>query len=204
MNLNGIILRSNPFRDADLILHVLTPTYGKLSVVARSARSSKKRFGTQLEPFDQGIFTVREGKGALRLLGSFSSKNSYRALRNNLDKLSLASLMCEATDKLLIEDMTEDAESIFSALCEHLSELQHCQGIKQSMRISYIYLSYILNVCGYLDVNNTPAPSANNLKSLLFKIEESAHSELKTRSAIEMILVSLKNKIAVRRFATGS
>ena len=46
----AIILRTYPFREADLLVTLFTRAEGKVRGVARSAKRSKKRFGGALEP----------------------------------------------------------------------------------------------------------------------------------------------------------
>lgn len=46
----GIVLRSYPLREADLLVTFFTRTEGKLKGVARAALKSRKRFGGALEP----------------------------------------------------------------------------------------------------------------------------------------------------------
>ncbi len=50
---SGLLLSSRVLGEADLILQFFTRDYGRISVVARSARNSRKRFGGALEPFHQ-------------------------------------------------------------------------------------------------------------------------------------------------------
>jgi len=46
----GIVLRTIPFGDADLIVFFLTPDYGILKTFAKSPLKTKSRFGSSLEP----------------------------------------------------------------------------------------------------------------------------------------------------------
>lgn len=47
----AIVLRLVPYRESDRILHIFTETLGKVSAIARGARSSGKRFAGGLQPF---------------------------------------------------------------------------------------------------------------------------------------------------------
>ncbi|MGB9715047.1 MAG: DNA repair protein RecO [Thermodesulfovibrionales bacterium] len=46
----GIVLKTNPFGEADLIVSFLTPDYGLLKTFAKSPRKTGSRFGSSLEP----------------------------------------------------------------------------------------------------------------------------------------------------------
>ncbi|MCA9633967.1 MAG: DNA repair protein RecO, partial [Myxococcales bacterium] len=50
---SGLLLSSRVLGEADLILQFFTRDYGRISVIARAARKSRKRFGGALEPFHQ-------------------------------------------------------------------------------------------------------------------------------------------------------
>jgi DNA repair protein RecO (recombination protein O) len=49
----GVVLRTIPFGEADLIVTYLTPDFGLLKVFAKSPRKIKSRFGSSLEPLTQ-------------------------------------------------------------------------------------------------------------------------------------------------------
>ena len=47
----AIVLRSIRYGEADRILHLYTPRYGRIGAIAKGARRSRSRFGARLEPF---------------------------------------------------------------------------------------------------------------------------------------------------------
>ena len=65
----AIVLRSYPFREADLLVTLFTRVEGKVRGVARSAKNSKRRFGGALEPltYVRAFYDVREGQELTRL-----------------------------------------------------------------------------------------------------------------------------------------
>lgn len=64
----AFVLHSRPYRDTSLLVDILTMQYGRLTVVARGARSMKSQFRGILSPF-------------LPLLLSFSGRNELRTLQ---------------------------------------------------------------------------------------------------------------------------
>jgi len=46
----ALVLRTYPFREADLLVTLFTRAEGKIKGVAKSAKRSKRRFGGALEP----------------------------------------------------------------------------------------------------------------------------------------------------------
>ena len=64
----AFVLHSRPYRDTSLLVDLLTMNFGRLTVVARGARSAKSKIRGILSPF-------------LPLLVSFSGKNELRTLQ---------------------------------------------------------------------------------------------------------------------------
>jgi len=64
----AFVLHSRPYRDTSLLVELLTMQFGKLTVVARGARSMKSQFRGILSPF-------------LPLVVSFTGKNDLRTLQ---------------------------------------------------------------------------------------------------------------------------
>jgi DNA repair protein RecO (recombination protein O) len=65
----AIVLRTYPFREADLLVTLFTRLEGKVRGVARSAKKSKRRFGGALEPltYVRAFYDVRERQELARL-----------------------------------------------------------------------------------------------------------------------------------------
>ena len=53
----GIVLRTVPFGEADLIVTFLTPDYGSMKVFAKSPRKIRSRFGSSLEPLTCSVIS---------------------------------------------------------------------------------------------------------------------------------------------------
>ena len=62
----GIVLKTNPFGEADLIVTYLTRDYGILKTFAKSPRKIKSRFGSSLEPLTYSI-VIGQVAASLRL-----------------------------------------------------------------------------------------------------------------------------------------
>ena len=53
VKVQGVVLRSLRFGEADRILHVYTQQRGKVGAIAKGVRRSRSRFGGRLEPFSR-------------------------------------------------------------------------------------------------------------------------------------------------------
>ncbi len=105
------ILKKTRYGDADLILHALNPRGARLSLFARSALKSKKRFGGGvLEPthFVSVIYEDKQGRGgeaALHTLKEASLIEDFEGLRTDYDRLETALSLIQ-----LVHDVSREGE----------------------------------------------------------------------------------------------
>ena len=117
----AFILRTVNYRDSDRILTLLTRDLGKISAIARWARSSRKRFGGALEPFALLEVSLGRGRGhdKMFLLTEASLVDSHPGLATDLDRIGCAALVTE-----LVRELTPDNDPdprIFDLLREFMS-----------------------------------------------------------------------------------
>ena len=87
----ALLLRRTDFGEADLILLVLTDKLGKLSVMARAARKSHKRFVGCMEPFHGLTLNVVEPtQGELYRLQEAKLRKTRLGLVQNLAAMTVA------------------------------------------------------------------------------------------------------------------
>jgi DNA repair protein RecO (recombination protein O) len=82
---DGIVLRTFPLGEADLIVTFLTSDYGLIKTFAKSPRKIKSRFGSSLEPLtcSRISFWGKEDASLPRLTQS-DIMNSFQRIRNDL------------------------------------------------------------------------------------------------------------------------
>jgi DNA repair protein RecO (recombination protein O) len=73
------VLHLKPYRDTSAIVDLLTPDYGRISVVVRGVRKSKSPKRQLLNPF-HGLLVSFQGEGDLKLLTHFESHQRYFTL----------------------------------------------------------------------------------------------------------------------------
>jgi DNA repair protein RecO (recombination protein O) len=86
----AIVLRSVDFRESDRVVTLLTEQFGKLGVIARGVRRSKRRFSGALEPFLLLDIQFRFGRGELAHLEQASVKTAFPGIIKSLTKIDLA------------------------------------------------------------------------------------------------------------------
>lgn len=181
--IEGIIVRTYPYGESDIICRVITSARGKACLIAKHARSSKKRFPSSLDIFDSGIFEVKNGKGSMHVILSFKPRAIFRRTRENLDKLVAASVLCESFD-LLVHEEFEGGLEYFETLSLGLQAIEESDDLKEIMRALFLSLRGLLSYSGFFRPETELGPSANNLLLLLNKVEESAEKELTSKTEL--------------------
>jgi DNA repair protein RecO (recombination protein O) len=99
----GLILRTRPLTETSLIVHWLTPDFGRIATVARGARRPKSPFRGKLDLFYLCEFSfVRSRRSELHTLREVTLRETHSALRKDLGWLEQASYAAA-----LIEQTTE-------------------------------------------------------------------------------------------------
>jgi recombinational DNA repair protein (RecF pathway) len=142
---HGIVLRIHPCREADLIVSLLTRSRGKISALARNAKSSKKRFLGGIDYFDCGTFQLKDKRrGSIAYsLEEISSREPWPGLRQNMTNLSCASFCLEVVNELTVEE-DEEGSRLFRPLFLTLRTINKAAGNTRTGR------EEILSLCVYL------------------------------------------------------
>lgn len=92
----AILLRRLDYGDFDLILTFLSLERGKISLIAKSAKKSTKRFAGILELFSLMEVVANTGKGrGLPVLQEAALISPFSAIRSDISKTAYASYWCE-------------------------------------------------------------------------------------------------------------
>ena len=99
----GLILRETPYKEADVMLCILTECSGKLSVVARGAKRKGSKVSAAIQLFTYSEFTLYESGGRYTL-NEAEPVEMFFGIRNDIVKLSLASYFAEVLEQASDED----------------------------------------------------------------------------------------------------
>lgn len=100
----GLILRAVPYRDADVMLTILTECHGKISASARGVRRKSSRMSAAVQSLAYSEFTLFENGGRFTVNEAESVELFYK-LREDLISLSLASYFAEVLDLAADEEI---------------------------------------------------------------------------------------------------
>lgn len=120
----GLILRLRPLTETSLIVHWLTPAFGRMATVARGARRAKSPFLGRLDLFYLADFSFSHNRRSdLHLLREVGLRNTHGALRQDIHRLQQA-----AYAATLIEQATETETplpAVFELMTGYLDCLCH-------------------------------------------------------------------------------
>jgi len=157
----AIVLRVYPFRDHDLMGHLLTPSMGKISVIARHARGSRKRFPSSLDIFDRGTARLTVERSGAFGIKEFTPSHSLTRVRYDLDKLTLASVVWDLS----------------------LNAIDEAADVRGALRATFIALATLTKESGIADIS-TESPGSRSLYATLDAIERFTERRLLSRSAL--------------------
>lgn len=118
--LDGVVVRMTNYGESDRIVEFLTREEGRVSMIARGARRSKKRFGGALDVFSRLQIHSRPARN-LWSLQSVEPINLHLPLRGDFDLLGRASLLCDCARLLTPEH--HEAVDMHASLTSALSDL---------------------------------------------------------------------------------
>ena len=130
--INGIVLKTRPLGDYDLILTIFSKELGKIEAVAKGARRSKNA-PLYAQPFAYSDFSVFKGRSSLYSIDNSEVKEAFYNLRNDIVNLCLGQYFLEIVDFQTKSTITGDEQEILKLLLNSLFLL--CQKEKTNSLI---------------------------------------------------------------------
>lgn len=147
----AICLKSREHKESDRVLSLLSPTQGRLEVLAKGARKAKSTLAGACEALS--LMDVHLSPGRVwHILTQYQSVTSFSGLRSDLSKLSAATL---CTDLVYHLAPHEDSANrlIFEALLETLTHFSDApRDVQLSPRLLYglaVFEQTLLRATGY-------------------------------------------------------
>jgi len=141
---SAILLRRTEYGDYDLILSLFSHSHGKISVIAKSAKKSTRRFAGVLELFSEMEVVVTAGRG-LPVLQEAALKYPFAQIRAIPSRLAYASYWAEIIHDW-VEDRAEQAE-LYHLLHHVLNQLD--QGHVPEAVLSILFQMRFLRLSGH-------------------------------------------------------
>lgn len=123
---DAIVLHAFDYLESSRIFRLATRDAGVVSVIARGARRSVKRFGSSLDLFVSGVAEIDQRPGReLQTLAGFDLVQGRSALALDLDRFAAASMLAELTLRCSAGDAHD---TTFDALSQALDALAAERG----------------------------------------------------------------------------
>jgi DNA repair protein RecO (recombination protein O) len=117
----GLILRTRPLTETSLIIHWLTPDFGRIATVAKGARRLKSPFLGKLDLFYLADFSFsRSRRSDLHTLREVSLRETHGALRQDICRLR------QATYAAVFVEQATETETPLPAIFELMREFLTC------------------------------------------------------------------------------
>ena len=98
----AVVVRTYKLGEADRIVVLFTRDRGKVRAVAKGVRKTSSRFGARLEPASHIAVQLYEGR-ELDTITQAESLESFRTLRDDLERITRSASMLEAVDHMTPE-----------------------------------------------------------------------------------------------------
>ena len=142
----AVLLRRLDYGDFDLILTFLSLQQGKISLIAKSAKKSTKRFAGILELFSLIEVVASTGRGrGLAVLQEATLIAPFSTIRNDISKTAYASYWCELINNWVEENQKE--VRLFYLLKHALNQLD--SGESTAAQISILFQMKLLHLTGH-------------------------------------------------------
>lgn len=106
----SIVLSKRDFRETSIITNFYTRDFGKISGILKGIKNEPAKFASTVEPFSYNeIVFYKKINSALHLVTQCDTRDNFGAIRQNISKIGVGSLMMELLDAIMPqEDKNEE------------------------------------------------------------------------------------------------
>ncbi|GEN31072.1 DNA repair protein RecO (recombination protein O) [Cerasibacillus quisquiliarum] len=164
--IEGIILKTQDFRETHKIVTIFGKHIGKFTAVARGAKKPKSRMAAMTQPFIYGNFLVYLGSG-LGTIQQGEIIESFRPIREDIYKTAYAAYLAELTYKMIEDKNPQDF------LLYELYQTMHWIAEKDEVEIPIMmYELKMYEVGGFSPVLDRCVRCSNKQFPFAFSIKE--------------------------------
>lgn len=141
---DALVLRLVPYRDADAVVHLLTREAGSLALLARGARSSRKRFGGALDYLCVVRAEVRPSRHGMGTIAGAELVRAFEAVRGDLDRYEVGCRLLETARSGAREG--DPAHGLYELVLSALDALDRGAECRSLLRV---FQARVLRALGY-------------------------------------------------------
>jgi DNA repair protein RecO (recombination protein O) len=126
---SGTVLRRTDYGEADRIVTMLTPDYGKLRLMARGVRKPKSKLAGGIELFSVSDVTFIRGKGDIGTLISTRLVKHYGRIVNDIERVRLGYDLIKLLDKVTEDEPEPEYFELMEQALEALDDPEISQTL---------------------------------------------------------------------------
>ena len=146
---DGLVLRAQNYGENDKLITILTAE-GKQTVLAKGARSMKSKIKTITEPFVYANFELNQKGSAVAWIKGGSSTEIFYNLRENVEKLFLATYICDIANEFSGE-LVDASDMLRLTLNTLFAIVKDLRPLSQIKAVYEIRAAAISGYCPNLD-----------------------------------------------------
>lgn len=139
----AVVLRRGELGEADRILTVYSPDYGKLRLVAKGVRKVRSRKAGHLEPFTRVELQIARGRD-LDVITQAQAIDLHTGLHHDLERFGYAAYVVELMDRFTVQE--GESRGLYRLLVDTLDRL--AEPCEPAAVVDYYQLR-LLDLLGY-------------------------------------------------------
>jgi DNA repair protein RecO (recombination protein O) len=158
----AIIIKRIKLGEADRLLTIYTPEFGKLKAVAKGTRRTKSKLGGHVELLTHSRLMLARGRN-LDIITQAQTIDNFLPIKDNLDRISRGLYMAELIDSFTGEHIED--RHLFELLLEtlkQLSQLGDCEPVLRYFELNLLdHLGYRPQLQRCTECNSALKPETN-------------------------------------------
>lgn len=138
----GIIIRVRDYNEADRMVTIFTRDLGKVQAIAKGCRKQKSRKRGTIQLFTYADFVLYRGRN-LDTITQCEGKESFGALREDLDRMAYGAYITELLDGFVTAGEPHKDVFYLTLVCLHLLT------VEEPELVTRVFETRIMNLLGY-------------------------------------------------------
>ncbi len=138
---NGIVINKKDFGEADRYITIFTETFGKINVLVKGIRKSKKREQSSTDILALTKFTFYK-KGENFILSNLTTIDSFSEIKENIDVLGIGLYITSILNSILVDNNRK--KELFSLTLKSLNFLKSSNDERKNYILTAFYLFKVI------------------------------------------------------------
>lgn len=135
---DGMIVREVPYKETSKILTIITKDFGIISVIAKGAKKLKSNLRSVTSLFTYATFNITYKKDKLSTLISADVINTFKNIKNDIEKISYVNYLSELTTGVLKQTFSASIYDMYIAAMLKIEEGFDAMSITNILELKYL------------------------------------------------------------------